>query len=851
VIRLALRDLWSRKLRTILTTLAILLGVAMVSGTYVITDQIDQGFTDIFQKSVQGTDVVVSYKAAFQGQSFATTGTLPASMLSQVQKVPGVLEAAGQVEGSGAVVVSGKVVSTGGAPALVFSTAPARFANTTYSVGAPPTKRGTVSINTKLANDKHLTVGSPIGVTTALGVQNVTVCGVFDWADATSVGGATMVVGTLADVQRWFNMANQYTGISVAAQPGVSPDTLAQRIHDALPAYADVKTGKQSAADGAKAVNDALGAVLRPALLAFGGVALIVGAFIIFNAFSITVAQRLREFAMLRSLGAMRRQVLLSVLGEALLLGLTASLLGLGAGIGIAKGINALFKAVGADIPTSGIVMASRTVIVSLVIGIGVTVVSALMPALRATRVPPVAALQEGATLPPSRLSRFTPYIAGLVAAGGVAFLVSGFVVHATTTQRLLEMGLGVVLLFVAVAMVVKYVVRPLAKAIGWPLAKVFGSSGRLARENAARNPARTAATAAALMIGLAVVVFVAVFAQGLKSSFVDSVDKEVQAPFVISDKQGQTIPASAMNVVYTVPGVANAASVITAPVRVNGKGTTNLFAVDPATFGSMWRFDWIKGGSDQLLSRLRGDSALVEEQFAVSHKLSVGSTFNTLNLQGKRAAFKVIGEYRDPVLATGFVIDQTTYNTLTPPTQRDPFWILANTTPGADQAQVQAGLNAAMRAYPTAQVQTKTQYTDAVKKSVNQLLSMLYALLAVSVIISLFGIVNTLVLTVYERTREIGMLRAIGTTRRQMRRIVRYESVITSVIGGVLGTVLGVLFAYVVTSRVASQGITFSIPWVQLVDFLVVAALVGVVAAVLPARRASRISILEAIHYE
>jgi len=196
-------------------------------------------------------------------------------------------------------------------------------------------------------------------------------------------------------------------------------------------------------------------------------------------------------------------------------------------------------------------------------------------------------------------------------------------------------------------------------------------------------------------------------------------------------------------------------------------------------------------------------------------------------------------------------VIDQTTYNTLTPPTQRDPFWILANTTPGADQAQVQAGLNAAMRAYPTAQVQTKTQYTDAVKKSVNQLLSMLYALLAVSVIISLFGIVNTLVLTVYERTREIGMLRAIGTTRRQMRRIVRYESVITSVIGGVLGTVLGVLFAYVVTSRVASQGITFSIPWVQLVDFLVVAALVGVVAAVLPARRASRISILEAIHYE
>ncbi len=488
MIHLALRDLWSRKLRTILTTLAILLGVAMVSGTYVITDQMDQGFTDIFQKSVQGTDVVVTYKAAFQGQSFATTGTLPASLLTRVQKVSGVLQAAGSVEAGGSVVVNGKVVSTGGAPAMVFSTGPARFANTTYSAGAPPTKQGTVAVNTKLAQDKHLTVGSRIGVTTALGVQNVTVCGVFDWANATSIGGATMVVGTLADVQRWFNMANEYTGISVAAQPGVSPDTLAQHVRAALPAYADVKTGQQSAADDAKAVNDALDAILKPALLAFGGVAVIVGAFIIFNAFSITVAQRLREFAMLRSLGAMRRQVLLSVLGEALLLGLTASLLGLGAGVGIAKGINALFKAFGAEVPTSGIVMAARTVIVSLVIGIGVTVVSALTPALRATRVPPVAALQEGAAMPPSRFSRFTPYIAGLIAAGGVAALVSGFVVHATTTQRLSEMGLGVVLLFVAVAMVVRYVVRPLAKAIGWPLAqgaREFGAPG--ARERRAQ----------------------------------------------------------------------------------------------------------------------------------------------------------------------------------------------------------------------------------------------------------------------------------------------------------------------------------------------------------------------------
>jgi putative ABC transport system permease protein len=262
-----------------------------------------------------------------------------------------------------------------------------------------------------------------------------------------------------------------------------------------------------------------------------------------------------------------------------------------------------------------------------------------------------------------------------------------------------------------------------------------------------------------------------------------------------------------------------------------------------------MWRFHWLKGGSNALLAKLSGNAALVEEQFATKYDLSKGKSFVALGQTGARERLTVIGEYRDPTLLTGYTVAQSTFDQLAPSTDRDPIYIIASST--GDPAQTKAAVAAALKQFPTTKVQTKAEYTASLKKQVDQLLTLIYALLAVSVVISVFGIVNTLVLSVYERTREIGMLRAIGTTRRQMRRIVRYESVITSIIGGILGTVLGVLFAYIVSTRLASQGITFSVPWTQLVVFLIVAGIVGVVAAVLPAHRAARVNVLEAIHYE
>jgi putative ABC transport system permease protein len=319
----------------------------------------------------------------------------------------------------------------------------------------------------------------------------------------------------------------------------------------------------------------------------------------------------------------------------------------------------------------------------------------------------------------------------------------------------------------------------------------------------------------------------------------------------VITAQNQAPMPAAALSAVRFAPGVSDTSGITVAQTRINGT-TSNASAIgiDPPAFAQMWRFHWLKGGADALIGRVTSTNVLVEEQSAIKHGVSPGSTLTMMASTGKTATFTVIGEFRDPTLLSGFVMAQPTYDSLFPISQSDPMLIIAKTTE-TNIAQVKASLVGALKSFPTAEVRTKAEYSDFMKKSVNQFLYMLYALLTVSVVISIFGIVNTLVLSIYERTREIGMLRAIGTTRRQMRRIVRYESVITSIIGGVLGIVLGVFFAWVVTTRLGAQGLTFAVPWGQLAIFLVLAAFVGVLAAVLPARRAARLDILAAIHYE
>jgi putative ABC transport system permease protein len=848
MIRIAWRSLTAHKLRTFLTTLAILLGVAMICGTYVLSDQIDRGFKNIFTDAYKGIDVSVTRKVKFSGEMTGATAGLPEAMVAKVRNVNGTAAAYGYVAGSGAVAVNGKVVSTGGSPTLFFSYAPGDVSNTTYVEGGPPKASGEVSIVQKLAKDQKLHVGSVIDVIAPGGSDKARVVGVFTFGAESSLGGSLLIDTTLTDAQRWFDMPGSVSAIDVKAIAGVSPDALSQRVKAALPAYADVKTGTQAATDQTKQLSDTIGSVLRPMLLSFGGIAVLVGAFIIFNAFSMTVAQRRREFAMLRALGASRRQVLVTITGEALAMGVLASVLGILAGLGIAAGILKLFAAAKIDIPHSGLVLAPRTVIVALAVGIIVTLLSAVIPATRATRVPPMAALQEGAVLPSSRFARFSPYFAAAVAVVGALGIVAGMYGPGNTTSRLGVIAVGAVLVFVAIAMVSKYLIRPLAGVLGWPLQKIAPVSGRLARDNSVRNPGRTAATASALMIGLGVVVFVAVFAQGIKSSFIDSFDKVVRADYIVQGKNYLPLPSDTANRVQGVAGVQIAAGVQAQQAQIAGK-TAAVYGVDPFTFRQIWKFDWLKGGSDALLGELGTTGALVEEQTALSLGTGIGKTIDLVTVDGTQTRLKVIGMYRDAVLLNGVILSDAGYTSVFGKPQL--FMVFVKGDPAAGEAKGEAALKSALASVPTADVQSAQQYKDSIIKQVNQLLNLLYGLLAMSVIISLFGIVNTLVLAVFERTREIGLTRAIGMSRRQVRATVRYESVITSIIGALMGIVVGVAFAWIVTTKFASQGITFSIPGGQLVVFLIVGVIVGVIAAILPARRAAKIDILEAIHYE
>jgi len=578
----------------------------------------------------------------------------------------------------------------------------------------------------------------------------------------------------------------------------------------------------------------------------------LVGAFIIFNTFSITVAQRRREFALLRSLGATRRQVLGAVSLEALVLGLLASGAGIVAGLGFARLLGALFDAAGFGIPRSGVVLAPRTIVASLAVGIGVTLGAALGPAVRATRVPPVAAMHDVPPQPTRRALCWTGAASALIGLLGIALLVQGLFGSAPATSQLASMGGGAVLIFIAVALSARYLVRPLASAIGWPIARIFQTPGQLARENAMRNPGRTAATAAALMVGLGLVVFVAVFAAALKFSFSDQLDRLVRADVVITDQSFRPVARGVEARISAIPGVQASMPLYYDQIEVDGRRSNVTVdaadGVDPAKLHSVYAFEWVQG-SDALVEQLEGDRALSEEQFAKRHGLDVGDRYRVRTPSGGRGSFTVLGIYRDPSMLQGTLVAIGALRRIS--TEKNPFAFFVAVADDADAATVQRRIEEALKAFPTADVRSSAEYKQLIEDQLNNIVYLLYALLAMSLAISLFGIANSLFLSIHERTREFGLLRALGATRSQIRRIVRYESVITSASGGVAGIAIGVLFAWLTTRSLDEWNLSFALPADQLVAVLVLAVLVGVAAAAAPARRGSRIDVLDAIHYQ
>jgi putative ABC transport system permease protein len=853
MLAVSLKGMAGRKLRTVLTALAVVLGVALIAGTYILTDTIDRQFDQIFAQVRQGVDVSVTPKKVFNSDNNANPPAFPASYVAKVQQVPGVQKASGGIFDNGVILDNKgkKIGGSNGAPNFISSDAPAPFNPFNYVAGHGPTGPNQISIDKYTADKQHWKVGSTVRVGGQGPAQPYTVVGIAKFGKLNGLAGAAIAVMTLDQAQKVTDKVGKLDGIDIQAQKGVSPQALVSRVQQSLPNTVTVRTGAEQAQKDASDTKSGL-SFIKTLLLVFAGVALFVGAFMIFNSFSITIAQRTRELSMLRTVGASRRQVLGSVLGEATIMGLVASVIGLGIGIGLAKGLKALFKAVGADLPGGSAVLETRTVIVSLIVGTLVTVIASLSPAFRATRIQPIEGVREGAVLPKTRFQRIkTPF--GAVTLGlGVALMCLGLLTNSTGNAVWLPLLFGTVLVFIGAAMFSSRLVRPIASLVGGPMERLRGVSGQLARENATRNTGRTASTAAALMIGLALVSGVTIFAAGIKKSVNNAIDSSVKAGLVVENKDGWTsIPAAAGKAVAQVPGVTSSSEIRLSQAKVAGvSGTPDVSGVDPATLPSVYQLDW-KKGSNATLGQLQGNNAIVSESWSKSKHRKVGQQINITTQSGNHATYTIIGTYKNNVHFLGDIA--VTNQTLARDFKitEDQF-VMFGLAPGAnaDQAKAQASKILAAQ-FPNAEADTKSGFKKTQTEWIGQISAFFYVLLSLAVIVSLFGIVNTLVLAIYERTRELGLLRAVGMSRRQVKRIVRYESVITALIGAILGTVLGVFFAVIVSRPLAGEGFQLSFPVGTLVILLILAGLAGVLAAITPARRASKLNVLEALAYE
>jgi putative ABC transport system permease protein len=846
---LALKSLWARKFRTLATSFAVVLGVAFVAGSYILTDTIFAAFDEIFTESLSGTSVVITAKNPVE-QDNGEIPTISASLLPRVQKTAGVKLAAGAIFTPGGFFDSkGEKIGNKFAPKFISSTQPGELESLNYVDGHRPRGPTEASIDRSAAESTDLELGEEIELIGQGSARRFRLVG-FTQLGSASFGGASIAQVTLPVAQALTHKIGRFDQISVAAADGVSATALKNRIARQMPTGVKVETAKENANRGSEEIRENL-SFLPTILLVFGFIGIFVGSFLIFNTFSITVAQRISEFGMLRTLGASRRQILTTVLAEAGAVGLIGAVIGIGGGFLVAMGINGLFELLGFDLPTTDLVLESRTVIVSILVGVVVTLFSSLVPALRSTRVPPIAALHAFVSAPTRRRRLLYLAFSTLLGLAGLVMVLAGLLGNADAGAAAGLMGGGAVAIVLAVSLFSPRLVPPLAAVAGWPLERVRRLTGRLARENAQRNPSRTAVTAAALMIGLALVTFVTVFAAGLKSTVAQVVDENFAGGLVIQNSDGfSPIPNGAASAARKVPGVELVATIRSAQAKLVDGGAGAQVSAPTNDIEKTVDVEWKKGGP-AVLRDLSDSQAILADSFAADNGLEVGDSFQLLTQTRQRPSFEVVGEFDSKLGVFGSVlITQAALARDFSQTQDTTDFV--KTEPGADAAQVQALLTKGVEvAFPLAEVLNQQELKESREDQINGLVFLFYGLLAFAIVISLFGIANTLALSIHERTRELGMLRAIGMSRRQVRTMIRYEAVITALIGALLGMVLGLIFTVLIAQPLKDEGFTLSYPIGSLFLLLVLAALAGIVAAIAPARRASRLDVLESLQYE
>jgi putative ABC transport system permease protein len=836
------KGLRAHLLRLLLTGLAIVLGVAFVSGTLMLTDSMRAAFDDVVTSTAGGIDLQLRAETAFTSSTGITEERAPVSpaLLEEAAAVAGVRLAEGVVQGAAQLVrADGTPIGGGGAP-TIGANAPSEegLGGVTIDRGRFPAQAGELAIDAATASAQDLSIGSELIAVTPQGPEQVEITGIIRFGESGNLAGATVALFDAATALDRFSPDGSWSYAELYTEDGTDRAAVASAVEDIAPAGFEVVTAEQLVDETLESIGGFLD-VFSTALLVFAGVSLFVGAFIIFNTFSIIVAQRTREFALLRAVGASRRQVLGAMLTEAAVTGLVASIIGIALGAGVAYGMAALLAAVGLELPSAGLELAPRTIVVGLLVGVVVTVVSALLPVLRSTRVPPVAALQSVAAPPAPKAGAARYVLGGIVTAAGVVALSIGLFADG----GIAIVGVGAAVVFLGITVLSPLVARPLVRAIGAPVAAGFGVRGQLARENAMRNPRRTASTAAALMIGLGLVCFVTIFAASLKATATDAVDEIFAADLQIRSSTFTGLPSGLDADLATLPEVDLVGTQQGAEIRV-GERAGFAIAMEQTTIDELFVLDIEEGTTAGLADGgiLLAASAAEAGGWDVGDAIPVTFALTGATELELRGTFSAAADVQ-------YVIDTSTYreNVRAP----EVFSVLLRLADGVDVDAGRAAVEAAVAGIPTATITDQEGFRDEIVSNVNQLLGLVFGLLGLSVVIALFGIVNTLALSVFERIREIGLLRAIGMTRRQVRAMIRWEAVLIAVLGALLGLVVGVFFAWILAQALADQLTAFVIPYGQLAAAVVAAGVAGVLAGILPARRAARVDMLRAISVE
>ena len=852
MLRNTLKSLWAHKRRLVSTTISVILGVAFMAGTLVLGDTLDRSIDGLVNEATEGIDAEVRGPELFDTGFGVIRGPIDQSLADVVAGVEGVTSSAPYIYAEGARVLDGEgepIGQTNGAPTLLESYIDdATLTGIEIVDGRSLQADDEMIINRNAADEGDLTVGSSVEIATTDGIRSFTLVGIYEIIGQGSIAGAVTVSLDLGVVQEIAGTPDQILTI-FARSDDLDQQALVDAIAAALPdgTDAEVISGEQSAEELSDSFTQFI-SIFTTFLLVFAVIALLVGCFIIYNTFSILVAQRGKELALLRAIGATRRQVLASVLIEAAIVGIVASAIGIGVGILLANGIYALLNSIGLELPSSGTIVASSTIIVSFVVGTGVTFFSAIVPAWRATRVAPIAALRDVA-----QDTSGSSWVRAAV--GAVVFLIAVFLMLPAfgddpDTGALQSVGFGAAAMLVSLIVLGPIIARPFSKLLGSPISALRGVPGHLARENAARSPKRTAATAAALMIGVALVGFITIFASSTRESIDAELTRGLKADLIVQSASFDSgIPLALTDEIRGADGVQAVGSMRQYFAKLEWDGgdvTTFVGAVEPDEYREVIDVRMEVGE----LTDLTAGGIIVDRAQARDRNIAVGDTLTATLLGGSRIDVTVVAISDDPTLLGSYTLSLEDWEANVPSQSDAMVFVLGDS--GTDVTALHATVSDLAEAYPTVQVRDRDEFLGSVVNQINALLNVVYGLLALSILIALIGIANTLALSIHERTRELGLLRAVGMTRSQLRSAVRWEAAIISLVGTVLGLALAVGLSYTLVKGLSAQGLSaFTIPVASIVVIVVLFALLGVAASILPARRAARLNVLDAIATE